>query len=105
MAQSVRSRNLDLLRWLYGTHKAMSKKLSRIANPAYLSEMATNKRQIGNGTAREIEETLDLPVGWMDRDNVALLLMPTVDSQIHTAIADCSEPAKAGLLQFLRPPA
>jgi hypothetical protein len=57
----------------------------------YLSHINCNRKNIGNATARAIEEQLKLPRGWMDRehDMFNMLNMPIDDKEklfIETAL-------------------
>jgi hypothetical protein len=75
MPQTIRSRNLDLIRWLNYGHEIISKKLSHITNPNYVSMMATGDMEISERRARLIEKAVELPAGWIDRDNISILKM------------------------------
>jgi hypothetical protein len=63
--------------------------------------MATGGREISDFEARQIERLLELPDGWMDRDNAAMFIMSKLDFDLYTAISGKSEQAKLGLLAFL----
>lgn len=101
MPRTIRSRNLDLIRWLDCGHKHTVKKLDSITNANYLSKMATGEMEISDLKARSIEKAIDFPVGWMDRDNVALIMTTAIDFELHRLLANYPEDAKAGLVKFL----
>lgn len=101
MPRTIRSRNLDLIRWLNHGHKNTAKKLSSLTNENYISQMATGDMEISDHNARQIEKTLSLPDGWMDRDNVSILSMSKVDFKIYSHLNSQSQIAKDGLLAFL----
>jgi hypothetical protein len=101
MPRTIRSRNLDLIRWLDYGHKHTAKKLDSITNTNYLSKMATGEMEISDRKARSIEKTLGFPVGWLDRDNVALVMTTATDFELHRLLVDYPEDAKAGLVKFL----
>lgn len=103
MPQTTRSRNLDLVRWLNYGHKNAAKKLSSITNSNYVSKMATGDMEISDRKARSIEKAVDVPVGWMDRDNVGILKMSSTQSQIHAIVSTLSEEKQMALLKFLIP--
>ncbi len=101
MPTGPRSRNMDLIRWLNGGHKATAKKLSSLTNASYVSKMATGDMKINDYVARKIESRFELPHGWMDRENVTLLHLPNSDFELHQRIAMLPEAAKASLREFL----
>lgn len=77
--QDFRAQNLDFLRWRYGTHKHLQKKLAPILNWTELSNFALGQKRLPDYKARRIEEELKLPSRWLDRDNVGLTAMETDD--------------------------
>lgn len=91
MPQTTRTRNLDLIRWLNYGHENTARKLSSVTNANYVSKMETGDMEIGDRKARSIEKTVELPVGWMDRDNVDMLKMSPTQAQIHLLVAALSE--------------
>jgi len=101
MARTTRSTNLDLIRWMNFGHENTAKLLSSvISNAAYLSKMATGDMEITDRRARSIEKELGLPLGWMDRDNVAFLKTPKDDYSLLQAIARLPSEAKVHLEKF-----
>lgn len=103
MPQTTRSRNLDLIRWLNYGHDSTAKKLSHITNTNYVSKMATGDMEISDRRARLIEKAVDLPVGWMDRDNIAILKMTPIEAQIYQLVSTLPEEKKSALLKLLAP--
>ena len=103
MPQTTRSRNLDLIRWLNYGHENTSKKLSHITNSNYVSKMATGDMEIGERRARSIEKAVELPAGWMDRDNISILKMSPIEAQIHQLVAALPEEKQSALLKLLAP--
>ena len=102
MPNTTRSTNLDLIRWLNAYHKTTAKKLAAvITNDNYLSQMANGERPIDDGIARKIEKTLTLPVGWMDRDNLALLKMAPSEFDLYRMVARYPDETKLALASFL----
>lgn len=71
--KAIRAFNLDLLRHLHGGHKRVAKMLEGVANWKYLSDYATASKPISDYTARAIENRLQLPPHWLDRDNATVL--------------------------------
>lgn len=97
-----RSDNLNLIRKiLIGRHKDTAKELAKVANSNYISQMATGDMEISDHQAREIEITLQLPCGWMDRDNIQLLKIEATEFNILSHITTQPQFAKDGLLSFL----
>lgn len=101
MPRTIRSINLDLIRWLNYGHKNTTEKLSSLTNKNYISQMATGDMEISDHDARIIEQLLSLPDGWMDRDNILMLSMSKVDFNIYSYLITKSQSAKDGLLAFL----
>ena len=101
MPRTIRSTNLDLIRWIHHGHKNTAKKLSSLTNGNYISKMATGDMEISDHDARRIEKILSLPDDWMDRDNTLMFSMSKVDFQIYSNLSSQSETAKEGLLNFL----
>lgn len=102
MARTTRSKNLDLIRWLNFGHKNTAKKLISLTNANYLSKMATGDMEISDRNARSFEDTLKMPTGWLDRDNLALIKMTAIDSDIYQATTALPDASKAALLAFVR---
>ncbi len=103
MPRTIRSRNLDLIRWLNFGHESTAKKLSSVINANYLSKMATGDMEIGDRKARAIERAVELPTGWLDRDNIAMLRISPMESQIHQFITKLPEEKQMALLALLSP--
>lgn len=103
MPTTVRSRNLDLIRWLNYGHENTAKKLSHITNSSYVSKMSTGDMEISDRRARSIEKAVELPVGWLDRDNVAILKMTPIEAQIQIFVATLPEEKQSALLKLLTP--
>lgn len=101
MCQLIRSRNLGLIRHLNGGHNNAASKLASVTNSNYLSKMIAGEMDISDYKARIIEGTLQLPAGWMDRDNFLLLDMSPVQSEIFSCITKLSTERQAALLSFL----
>jgi hypothetical protein len=101
MPKTIRSNNLSLIRWLNHGHTNTSNKLNSITNSNYISKMTTGDMEISDYQAREIEKTLQLPSGWMDRDNAQLLKIDETEFKILSLLTDQSLVAKDGLLCFL----
>ena len=101
MPHTIRSRNLDLIRWMKGGHKRTAKIMEKITNENYLSKMATGDRVIGDSTARKIEEAAMLPEGWLDRENDKVLLMDADDYRMLQQFMGYAPAVKDALVSFL----
>ena len=101
MTRTTRSRNLDLIRWLHFGHESTAKLLAPVTNANYLSRMATGEMEITDRKARSIERASALPPEWLDRDNIEILKMSSVDHQLCKLISMLSDKKKVSLLQFL----
>lgn len=101
MPRTTRSTNIDLIRWLNYGHDNTAKKLAAVINANYLSKMATGDMEVTDKKARQIEKVFDLPAGWLDRDNIALLKINALDFDIHKIVLGYSDDAKNGLLAFI----
>ncbi|TNC80196.1 MAG: hypothetical protein C9356_14815 [Oleiphilus sp.] len=101
MPRTIRSINLDLIRWLKGGQKPTAEKLAHVLNANYVSKMATGDKPISDETAREIERSLSLPNGWLDRDNEQIIRMANPDYELLVSIRDKSEAAKKSLARFI----
>ncbi|XUO84835.1 hypothetical protein RVM27_03820 [Halomonas sp. KM007] len=86
-----------------GGHNNTAPKLASVANSSYISKMATGQMNISDYTARAIERALELPEGWMDRDNISILNMSLTQSQIHFLVSKLTIEKQTALFNFLSP--
>lgn len=86
---SRRARNLNLAKDMgLMRQNDLAELLQHIVqNKAYFSEMCLGKREIETSQARQIEEQMNLPTGWLDRDNLALLRMSKLEGEIHFSVS------------------
>lgn len=63
--KTIRHANLQLLIDRYGSQKRLAEAAD--LDPGHLSQLHTGHRKIGDKVARDIEERLHLPFGWMDQ--------------------------------------
>lgn len=96
------SKNLDFLRWKFGTHEALAERLKGIVNWNQLSKYATAGTVTETGTIRAIESRLKLPVGWCERDNFAFTELSVEDHELVSAVLKCTPATKAALQELLR---
>ena len=73
MAITVVSTNFDFLRWKYGTHKALQRRLQDLVSWNDLSAFALGNKAPSDALMRKIEVELKLQNGWLERDNIELL--------------------------------
>ena len=101
MPKTTRSKNVDLIRWLNNGHENTVKRLKYVTNSTYLSKMALGDMDVGDRKARSIERSLGMPVGWLDRDNVAALNMSADEFELLQRLSSLQPEARTALLQFL----
>ena len=104
MPRTVRSENLDLLRHIGGGHYPLAKRLNSTTNAAYLSKMATGQKEISDYQARRIEELLELPRGWMDRNHEVVHQMSLLLYEIWTSVSELPLEKQQALATLLRAP-
>lgn len=83
----IRLANLRLLIKQWDTVTALAKKLGH-SNASYLVQVAgpNPRRKIGERVARDIEETLKLPDGWMDQPHANADTLHVEDEFLHDCI-------------------
>lgn len=101
MAPDMRTTNLHLARHLCDGLGKLAAALGPATNEAALIKMGQGKKAISDAMARDIEEKLGLPSGWMDRDNEGLMKMESLDYALCKQILLVNENAKKGLLNFI----
>lgn len=101
MPQNIRIKNLHLARHLSDGLGKLAAVLGNATNEAALIKMGQGKSPISDDLASIIEMKLELPRGWMSRDNGKLIQMESVDAAIHKQIAPLSEETKKSLLSLL----
>ena len=70
-SKEIRKKNLEKLIAKHGNQRKLADKIGTV--PAYISQMMTDVRKMGDDLARRIEEKLRLPKGWMDQDHSATI--------------------------------
>lgn len=99
---TIRQQNLYLARYFFEGLGNLAKELSPLTNEAALIRMGQGKAEITDQMAREIEKQLDLPVGWMDRDNDSILrTLTSTDYTVLRLVMPLSHQAKEGLVSLL----
>ncbi len=101
MTLSLRTTNLRLTRHLCDGLGKLAVALNSVTNEAALIKMGQEKKTITDTMARDIEQILELPSNWMDRDNESLIRMTSLDYEIHKQASLLPEEAKKGLLAFI----
>ena len=84
MSKSNISSNFDLLRWQYGTHKALHRRLHLLLTWNQLSAYALGNKEPPDELLQKIESELKLPTNWFKRDNVGVI---TIAQEIHSMLA------------------
>lgn len=77
----VRAANLYLARALFTSQVAIANRISPsdAGTNGRLTRQAGGMEPITDSDARQYEESLELPVGWFDRDNMRLLKMTNAE--------------------------
>ena len=101
MAPDIRTTNLHLARHLCDGLGKLAATLGPATNEAALIKMGQGKKAISDAIARDIEEKLGLPSGWMDRDNEGLMKIEPLDYALCKQILSLNHNAKNGLLSFV----
>lgn len=76
-------------------------RIAGVTNEAALIKMGQGKKAMSDAMAKDIEEKLRLPTGWMDRDNEGLIKMESLEYALCKQILLVNEKAKKGLLSFV----
>lgn len=101
MNLGIRQKNLYLLRYFHEGLANVVIALKPLANEAALIRMGQGKAPISDNMARDIESKLDLPKGWMDRDNEMILKQMTAEEyDLVRAVVNIPEDCKAALIAF-----
>lgn len=80
-----RRANLRLLIAQWDGPTPLAKKLG-LSGPSYLSQLVSGHRPITEKTARQFEESLDLPLGWLDDERHASGKPVKVDDDLVTRV-------------------
>lgn len=101
MTSDLRKRNLYLARYLYDGLGKLATELTSVTTQAELIRMGQGKKKITNSMSKAIEEKLELPPAWMDRDNEYLIRMSPQEYAIHKKVLMLSAEGRRSLLSFL----
>ncbi len=82
--KSIRATNLHLARDMNYGNTYTAHKLSGVLNASYLSKMARGEMDICDFTARKVESKLELPPGWLDRNNNQFLKLTDEQCKLLT---------------------
>lgn len=95
------SKNIDFLRWKTGTHKELAEKLEGVINGTRLSQYAQDDRTPEAKTTQAIENKLNLPSGWCDRDNLAFTQLSATDYELVSSVLVCKPAMKRALRELV----
>lgn len=101
MAKSIRMENLHLARHLCDGLGNLAAALAPITNEAALIKMGQGKKAITDVMARDIEQMLGVPCGWMDRNNEGLIRLTALDHELFKQVSLLSDEAKKSLFEFI----
>jgi hypothetical protein len=100
----VRAKNLRLvIGFMFGNHQtSFSNTVSGIINSNYVSKATfDDNRQLSDFEASRIEEQLQLPKGWFDRDNASLVQLDESDFQLVELLLSAEADMKIALRMVL----
>ena len=95
------SNNFRLLRFKYGDHESLCKKLVSATNSKELSDFSSAANEPSESMKREIEGLLKLPIGWLDRDNLSLTELIESDYLLVNSIVKLRESVKLAFANLI----
>lgn len=101
MASDIRITNLLLLRHLHGSQNDLVTALAPKFSAITLKGMIGGHTKLTDTAAREIEAKLNLPGGWMDRDNEGLIWMSKINYELQERISALPPCEKERLKQLI----
>lgn len=87
MNLEMRVANLRLLRYLHGSQNDLVSALAPKFSAVTIKGMIGGYTMITDAVAEEIENKLNLPSGWLSRDNEGLIQMSTLNYEIQEKIS------------------
>lgn len=99
--KTIRATNLHLARDMNSGNTYTARKLSGVLNASYLSKMARGEMDICDFTARMVESKLDLPIGWLDRNNNLFLKLTDEQCKLLTLAMDLPRSKQLALTALL----
>ena len=99
--KTTRAINLSLARYMNSGHNRTADKVRRVVNSNYLSKMALGDMDVGNYTAVGIENALELPGGWLDRNNSMFLKLTEEQHQLLALVIDLPKSKQLSLATLL----
>lgn len=92
--------NFGLLRWMYGTHEALVKKLGATSSWKKVSDYVLGHAVPDANVRTLVEAKLNLPPGWTSRNNSGLLRFNEEDFLLVEAVTKLDPKTKRALLAF-----
>ena len=94
-----RGQNLRLLRWYFqNEHQEPFVRMLGIGSQSRYSAIENGRLTLDNKEARTIESELDLPLGWLDRDNSEAILLSNDEWQLIHALRKSIPEVAASLI-------
>ena len=98
---TIVSKNIDFLRWKYGTHEALSERLKDVVGWNELSAFANASAVPSAAVMQGVESSLKLPPGWGSRDNLVFTELSPQDYELATLAVSCKPSIKTSLVALL----
>lgn len=93
--------NLRIARYISDGLGKLVELINPVANEALLIAIGQGKKEMPESVIQAIEEKLDLPKGWMGRDNHSMLMLSNLDFELCKKISGLSDDQKKALLAFI----
>lgn len=97
-----RAENLRLLRAFLNEDQTDMTELLRLGSQSYYSTVERGEKQLTAGEARRIEEDLDLPSSWLDRNNADALFLSQAELDLILELRQSSPEAALSVVSAVR---
>jgi len=97
-----RAENLRLLRAFLNADQTDMAELLRLGSQSYYSTVELAKKQLTAGDARRIEKDLDLPDGWLERNNADSLFLSQTELDLLLELRRSDSEATLSLVSAVK---
>lgn len=97
-----RSDNLRLLRAYINAHQDSFVEMLSLGSQSGYSKVERGEAMLGSGDARRIESELNLPVGWLERNNGDAMFLSNEEFQLIQAIREAPTDATIAVTDAIR---
>ncbi len=94
--------NLRLLRGLFSEHQDEFASMLEICSQSTYSRLESGKSELDDNQARKVEFTLNLPLGWLDRDNGAAIQISNEEFELIQELKKSAPDGTASLIQAVK---